>query len=158
MEKTLGIDRSWVQPSFYSETVDRWFAKRHSTASGSNGRVVLFTTCSVNYNDPKPGSYGAIAVDAKERIYLAGRIGKHAGKSKKGPQRTNFLLARTTPKGAPDRSFGHEATVTTDFGARANTFATQIAIDGKGRILVGGGIQSPQLETGGGFAIARYLP
>ena len=28
MEKTLGIHRDWVQPSFYSETVDRWFAKR----------------------------------------------------------------------------------------------------------------------------------
>jgi uncharacterized delta-60 repeat protein len=114
---------------------------------------------SINYDDPQPGSYSAIAVDSKERIYLAGRIGKHAGTSKKGGQRTNFLVARVKPKGAPDRSFGkNSATVTTDFGARANAFATQVEIDGKGRILVGGGIQSPQLESGGGFAIARYLP
>ncbi|MBS1887203.1 MAG: hypothetical protein JSU06_08445 [Actinobacteria bacterium] len=112
----------------------------------------------VTYNDPKPGSYTAIAVDAKERIYLAGRIGKHAGSSRKGQQRTNFLLARTKPNGSPDRSFGHAATVSTDFGARANAFATQVMLDPKGRILVGGGIESPQLESGGGFAIARYLP
>jgi Fe-S oxidoreductase len=55
MEKTLGIHRDWVQPSFYAQTVDRWFARRPSKASGSNGRAVLFTTCSVNYNDPITG-------------------------------------------------------------------------------------------------------
>jgi Fe-S oxidoreductase len=55
MEKTLGIHRDWVQPSFYAETVDRWFARRTSKAGGSNGRAVLFTTCSVNYNDPITG-------------------------------------------------------------------------------------------------------
>lgn len=55
MEKTLGIHRDWVQPSFYSETVDRWFAKRDQETSGENGHVVLFTTCSVNYNDPIAG-------------------------------------------------------------------------------------------------------
>lgn len=113
---------------------------------------------SLTYNDPKPGSYAAIAVDSTERVYLAGRIGKHVGGSQKGAQRTDFLLARTKPNGKPDRSFGHGATVATDFGARADAFATQIAIDGKGRVLVGGGIESPQLESGGGFAIARYLP
>jgi uncharacterized delta-60 repeat protein len=113
---------------------------------------------SLTYNDPKPGSYATIAVDSKERIYLAGRIGKHAGQKGAGQQRTNFLLARTKPNGRPDRSFGNEATLSTDFGARASAFATQLAIDGRGRILVGGGLQSPQLETGGGFAIARYLP
>jgi uncharacterized delta-60 repeat protein len=113
---------------------------------------------SLNYQDPEPGSYAALTADSKERIYLAGRIGKHAGSSKKGAQRTNFLLARIKPKGAPDRSFGKAATVTADFGARANAFATQVELDAKGRVLVGGGLESPQLESGGGFAIARYLP
>ena len=62
MEKTLGIHRDWVQPSFYAETVDRWFAKRGAPgASGANGHVVLFTTCSVNYNDPITGR-SAVAV------------------------------------------------------------------------------------------------
>jgi uncharacterized delta-60 repeat protein len=113
---------------------------------------------SLSYNDPEPGSYAAITADSKERIYLAGKIGKHAGKSKKGGQRTDFLVARIKAKGAVDRSFGNAGTVGTDFGARANAFATQVELDNKGRILVGGGLQSPQLESGGGFALARYLP
>jgi uncharacterized delta-60 repeat protein len=112
----------------------------------------------LTYNDPQPGSYNAITTDSKERIYLAGRIGKHAGNGKKGSQRTDFLLARTNPKGGVDRSFGKEGIVTTDFGGSASSFATQVMLDGKGRILVGGGVQSPQLESGGGFALARYLP
>jgi Fe-S oxidoreductase len=55
MEKTLGIHRDWVQPSFYAQTVDRWFAKRSPRTEGGNGHAVLFTTCSVNYNDPIAG-------------------------------------------------------------------------------------------------------
>ena len=48
--------------------------------------------------------------------------------------------------------------MTTGFGGPTSAFATQVMLDAKGRILVGGGIIAPQLETGGGFAIARYLP
>jgi Fe-S oxidoreductase len=43
MEKTLGIHRDWVQPSFHGETLAQWFAKRGSEATGSNGHVVFFT-------------------------------------------------------------------------------------------------------------------
>jgi len=64
MEKTLGIHRDWIQPSYHAETVDRWFAKRAPTGSGANGQVVLFTTCSVNYSDPQTGR---CAVEALER-------------------------------------------------------------------------------------------
>jgi Fe-S oxidoreductase len=52
MEKTVGIHRDWVQPSYFFETVERWFRKRGPRGSGENGRAVLFTTCSVNYSDP----------------------------------------------------------------------------------------------------------
>jgi Fe-S oxidoreductase len=53
MEKTLGIHRDWVQPSYYFETVQRWFKKRGGArGSGETGHAVLFTTCSVNYSDP----------------------------------------------------------------------------------------------------------
>ena len=55
MEKTLGIHRDWVQPSYVSETFERWFAGRGPRGSGENGHAVLFTTCSVNYNDPIVG-------------------------------------------------------------------------------------------------------
>jgi Fe-S oxidoreductase len=52
MEKTVGIHRDWVQPSYFFETAERWFRRRGPRGSGANGRVVLFTTCSVNYSDP----------------------------------------------------------------------------------------------------------
>jgi Fe-S oxidoreductase len=55
MEKTLGIDRDWVQPSYYHETVERWFARRGPRGEGAAGTAVLFTTCSVNYSDPLVG-------------------------------------------------------------------------------------------------------
>jgi uncharacterized delta-60 repeat protein len=113
---------------------------------------------SITYNDPKVGSYAAIGVDAEERGYLAGRIGKPTPKKKNATRRTSFILSRIQANSYPDRSFGKEAVVTTDFGAGASSFATQVVVDSKGRILVGGGIISPQLETGSGFAIARYLP
>jgi Fe-S oxidoreductase len=53
MEKTIGIHRDWVQPSYYFETAQRWFKKRGGAkGSGETGHAVLFTTCSVNYSDP----------------------------------------------------------------------------------------------------------
>ena len=56
MEKAVGIDRHWVQPSYYADTVERWFARRGGASGGGrNGRAVLFTTCSVEYNDPIAG-------------------------------------------------------------------------------------------------------
>ena len=55
MESALGIHRDWVQPSFHAETVSRWFDQHAQQSDGENGHVVLFTTCSVNYNDPAAG-------------------------------------------------------------------------------------------------------
>jgi Fe-S oxidoreductase len=64
MEKTIGIHRDWIQPSFHAQTVKRWFAKRTTRANDANGYAVLFTTCSVNYNDPETGR---AAVEVLER-------------------------------------------------------------------------------------------
>jgi Fe-S oxidoreductase len=52
MEKTLGIHRDWVQPSYCFETAGRWFRKRGPRGDGRHGEAVLFTTCSVEYSDP----------------------------------------------------------------------------------------------------------
>jgi uncharacterized delta-60 repeat protein len=113
----------------------------------------------IDYIDPAAGSLAALAADQEERIYLVGRIGKRVSKSPNNPlHRTQFLIERTEAKGPFDKSFGKEGVVTTGFGGPADAFATQVMFDAKGRILVGGGITSSQLETGGGFAIARYLP
>jgi len=64
MEKTIGIHREWVMPSYTFDTVERWFRKRGPKSEGQNGRAVLFTTCSVNYSDPLTGR---AAVEVLER-------------------------------------------------------------------------------------------
>ncbi len=116
-------------------------------------------TGAINYVDPKVGSFSAITVDPQERIYLAGRIGKRVSKQANNPlQRTQFLLERFQPEGRIDNSFGKEGAVTTGFGGPSDAFATQVELVAKGRILVGGGITSPELPSGGGFALARYMP
>jgi Fe-S oxidoreductase len=68
MEKTVGIHRDWVQPAYYGETLERWFAKRGPRDEGRSGRVVLFPTCSVNYSDPETGR---AAVEVLEKSGLA---------------------------------------------------------------------------------------
>jgi Fe-S oxidoreductase len=67
MEKTVGIHRDWVQPTYHGETLERWFARRGAAPTGRAGRVVLFPTCSVNYSDPETGR---AAVDVLERSEL----------------------------------------------------------------------------------------
>ncbi|MBI3961544.1 MAG: anaerobic glycerol-3-phosphate dehydrogenase subunit C [Deinococcus sp.] len=54
LEKTIGIHRDRNLPEFHKETFARWFSRRPKKP-GSNGRVALFYTCSVNYNDPDVG-------------------------------------------------------------------------------------------------------
>lgn len=118
----------------------------------------LSRTGKVSYRDPESGSLSAIAVDAQERIYVAGRIGERISKSPhKKLLRKTFLLTRLTPAGNEDRSFGRGGSVNTGFGGPTDSFATQVMLDAKGRILVGGGLSAPQFASGGGFAIARYL-
>ena len=65
MEKTVGIHRDWVQPTYSSETLSRWFEKRGGAkVDGANGRAVLFATCSVNYSDAE---VGRAAIEVLER-------------------------------------------------------------------------------------------
>jgi len=74
MEKTIGIHRDWVQPTYCSETLARWFRERGGVqGSGANGRVVLFATCSVNYNDAEAGR---AAVEVLEKSGI--RVDLHA--------------------------------------------------------------------------------
>lgn len=107
---------------------------------------------------PEHAALAALALDARGRVILVGRISKRVSKKAKNPLlRSTFLLVRMNPGGRVDRSFGRKGSVATGFGGPSNSFATQIMLDAKGRIVVGGGIATPQLGTGGGFAIARYL-
>ena len=55
MEKAVGIDRDWIQPTYYGETLEDWWRQRKAPAGPSNPKVVLFPTCSVNFSDPDTG-------------------------------------------------------------------------------------------------------
>lgn len=113
----------------------------------------------VNVIPPEHGAAAAVAVDRRGRLLFAGRITKRvAPKSRKNPlTRSSFLLARMNPEGAFDRSFGRASSVRTGFGGPSSAFATDVVIDARGRILVGGGVTTPRLNTGSGYALARYL-
>ncbi len=112
----------------------------------------------VNVISPKSVAFAAIGVDAQERILLAGHATKQLrGKHNKGVPRSTFVLSRMKPKGTFDRSFGHRGSVHTGFGGPSSAFATQLYVDAKGRIVVGGNAISGLLSTGSGFALARYL-
>lgn len=116
-------------------------------------------TGSAKYLDPESGTFSDLTADEGERTYLAGNLGRRVSPSPHNQTlRRTFVLGRLTPKGTYDRGFGTRGKVNTGFGGPSSAVATQVAIDGKGRILVGGSIITPQLQSGGGFAIARYLP
>ncbi len=114
---------------------------------------------SAKYLDPEAGSFTDLTADAGERTYLVGSTGKRVSPSPHNQiLRRTFVLGRLTPKGTYDRGFGNRGKVNTGFGGPSSAVATQVALDTKGRILVGGSIVTPELQSGGGFAIARYLP
>jgi uncharacterized delta-60 repeat protein len=116
-------------------------------------------TGSAKYLDPESGSFSDLTADEGERTYLVGNVGKRVSPSPHNQTlRRTFVVGRLTPKGTYDRSFGTRGKVNTGFGGPSSAMATQVAIDGKGRILVGGSVITPELPSGGGFAIARYLP
>jgi uncharacterized delta-60 repeat protein len=117
---------------------------------GRTGRVQLVS--------PKGTSFASLALDRRGNLLLAGRSARRVSKSRKNRlRRSTFLLARMTENGNVDRSFGRRGSIRTGFGGPSSSFATQIMLDRRGRILVGGGVSTPKLRTGGGYAIARYL-
>jgi uncharacterized delta-60 repeat protein len=114
---------------------------------------------SAKYVDPDNGSFSDLAGNAGDRTYLVGNFGKRVSPSPHNHiLRRTFVLGCLNPKGKYDRSFGRGGKVRTGFGGPSSAIATQVLVDEKDRILVGGAIVTPELTSGGGFAIARYLP
>jgi uncharacterized delta-60 repeat protein len=107
---------------------------------------------------PKNAALASVAVDARGRLLFAGHASKRVHRPNSGVSRSTFLLARMNANGNFDRSFGRHGSMRTGFGGPSSSFATQVIIDAKGRILVGGNVSSSLLATGSGFALARYLP
>jgi uncharacterized delta-60 repeat protein len=114
---------------------------------------------SAKYFDPENGSFSDLTGNAGDRTYLVGNLGKRVSPSPHNQiLRRTFVLGCLTPKGIYNRGFGNRGKVRTGFGGPSSAVATQVLVDGKGRILVGGSVITPELQSGGGFAIARYLP
>ena len=70
MEKMLGIHRDKLLPDFYGETFEEWFRNhRHELGvdDGANGKIALFDTCFVNYNNPEVGK-ATVDVLAKNKV------------------------------------------------------------------------------------------
>lgn len=55
LEKVAGIHRERMLPPYHRQTFARWFVDRPSFTGATNGRVILFYTCFVNYNAPEVG-------------------------------------------------------------------------------------------------------
>lgn len=69
LEKVLGIHRRAPLPSFCRETFASW-QRKHSRRGGQrasgNGKVVLFYTCLVNYNEPEVGKAAVRVLEHNE--------------------------------------------------------------------------------------------
>jgi uncharacterized delta-60 repeat protein len=91
----------------------------------------------------------SVAIQSDDKIVVAGQT---LGSAATG---TDFLVARFNTNGTLDTSFGGDGIVTTAISPGASVDeATDLAIQGDGKIVVVGAIQ----PTGGGqdFAVARY--
>jgi len=66
-----------------------------------------------------------------------------------------FALARYTPTGALDGTFGTGGKVVTSFGKNATAGIAAIAIDSEGRLVAVGNVSSG--SNAGSIAVARYL-
>ncbi len=84
----------------------------------------------------------AVAVDANGRTVVAGTTDL-AGTD------TDIFVLRYTAGGVLDNSFGTNGVVTTDVQSGAPDSASDVVIDGNGRIVVAG-------DTAGQFAVLRY--
>ena len=101
----------------------------------------MLTTIAANSEDEA----NAVAIQPDGRIVVAG--------SHQHGNRFAFALARYTPNGRLDPSFGGKGTVTTMVGSMS--FASALAIQPDGDLVVGGGTSG---KASTGFALARYKP
>ena len=65
MEKAVGIHARRNLPPFHRETFSRWFdgRKPRPRSAPARDRVALFTTCSVEYNDPATGKAAVVVLE-----------------------------------------------------------------------------------------------
>jgi Fe-S oxidoreductase len=53
MEKATGIDRRWIMPTYEKQPFSKLLARRRPTTATERGRVILFSTCFVEYSEAR---------------------------------------------------------------------------------------------------------
>jgi uncharacterized delta-60 repeat protein len=93
-----------------------------------------------------------LAIDAAGRIVVVGTVTRDPSLP------TDVGIARLTPGGAPDATFGVSGTVTTDIAGFTDE-GNSVAIQSDGKIVVGGTARSSSASFGAAdFAVIRYNP
>ena len=156
------------------------FDNINDLAIQSDGKIVAVGSAQLNpfgadfglarYNvngslDPTFGSGGKLLTDFFQDVDEGSSVaiqpdGKivAAGSATHGfalERNTDFALARYNSDGSLDTSFGSEGRVTTDF-VSGNDGISDLAIDGQGKIVVGGFARNTSVSFGVNFALARY--
>lgn len=93
-----------------------------------------------------PSVASAVTIEPDDHIVVVG-YGCPSGK-------LTFAVSRYQSDGALDRRFGHDGTASTALGA--NSLASSVAVEAKGKILVGGETLHRTFEASN-FGLARYL-
>jgi uncharacterized delta-60 repeat protein len=132
--------------------VNSWFAIARYTVTGKLDRTFGRNGKTVTYFGPRPrrnySSVEAVAIQKDDSVIVAGRssywpIGGG----------TDFALARYTPRGRLDPSFGRGGKVVTDFGAPQSASANAAVIQPNGKIVAVGEDYRGRRNN---FALARY--
>jgi Fe-S oxidoreductase len=63
MEKATGIDRRWIMPTYEKQPFSKLLARRRPTTATERGRVILFSTCFVEYSEARTAQ---AAVEVRE--------------------------------------------------------------------------------------------
>ncbi|HEU4598247.1 MAG TPA: hypothetical protein VFS26_00745, partial [Solirubrobacterales bacterium] len=103
--------------------------------------------------NPPGGVFDAVATDARNRIILGGSAMRREGSF----VARRFLAVRVNAAGQTQSGFGEGGVVTVRIGKKAEATATQVYLDSRGRIVLGGTLAAPWLSGRPGFALVRLL-
>lgn len=107
---------------------------------------------------PRPGGGRSFAVttDARNRVIVVGSAQRHEGRH----VLDGFLATRLNAAGKPQTWFGTDGAVKVTFGKLTDATATQVHLDSRGRIVLGGTVVTLQRHgpaTGYSLAFVRLL-
>jgi len=105
---------------------------------------------------PPGAHFGAVTTDAHNRVVLAGFAVRREGQL----TTRGFVAERLNAAGKAQAWFGRDGAVKVRFGKRTEATATQVFLDSRGRIVLGGTVETLRLHqpsTGYSLAFARLL-